>query len=75
MEQSKNWQTLTKIYIWIANRLVKNFLKDAIGAVCPDSQIEKELCKIIIRNHVGIFFASAEEHAKLLLKMERGYPP
>ncbi|KAI6364785.1 hypothetical protein MCOR25_005580 [Pyricularia grisea] len=75
MEQSKNWQALTKIYIWIASRLVESFLKDAIKAICQDSQVEEELCEIFIRDHVGISFASAEEHAKLLLKMERGCPP
>ncbi|QBZ58491.1 hypothetical protein PoMZ_03444 [Pyricularia oryzae] len=75
MEQSTNWQTLTKMYICIADRLVESFLKDAIKAICPDSQIEEELCKMFIRDHVGISFASAEEHAKLLLKMERGCPP
>lgn len=63
------------MYICIANRLVESFLKDAIKAICPDSQVEEELCKMFIRDHVGIFFASAEEHAKLLLKMERGCPP
>ncbi|KAI6479216.1 hypothetical protein MCOR13_011515 [Pyricularia oryzae] len=75
MEQSKNWQALTKIYIWIASRLVESFLKDAIKAICQDSQVEEELCEMFIRDHVGISFASAEEHAKLLLKMERGCPP
>lgn len=63
------------MYICIANRLVESFLKDAIKAICPDSQVEEELCKMFIRDHVGISFASAEEHAKLLLKMERGCPP
>lgn len=63
------------MYICIADRLVKNFFKDAIKIICPDSQVEEELCKMFIYNYVGISFISAKEYAKLLLKMERGCPP
>lgn len=75
IEQSKNWEALTQTYIGIATRIIENFLKEAIKAICHDSKIEEELCEIVLRDHVVSCFGRANEHAKSLLNMERGCAP
>ncbi|KAI6597386.1 hypothetical protein MCOR06_002073 [Pyricularia oryzae] len=75
IEQSKNWEALTRTYIGIAIRIIESFLKETIREICRDSQLEDTLCEGYLRDHVVNCFDRARKHANSLLDMERGCAP
>ncbi|KAL8308574.1 hypothetical protein RB593_006750 [Gaeumannomyces tritici] len=74
LDQTKNWDPITKAYVLIAESFVTFFIKEAILSICNDKRVGEELYDNLLRDQLCQCFARARAHAKSLLDIERKSP-